>query len=140
MTGSSMMAAGSIDDELIAPVKAIIAAWDARDWDAATALFVEDGMIQSMMQPPIVGRTAIRAILETLRHPHKVTLNVQHIGVIDGLVFVERVDEFSSPGYEAAVPAVGIFEVENGLIKEWREYYDRQQLIEAMGPDRDYEG
>jgi limonene-1,2-epoxide hydrolase len=33
------------------------------------------------------------------------------------------------------MPAVGIFEFEDGFIKVWREYYDLATLQERMDPD-----
>jgi limonene-1,2-epoxide hydrolase len=31
------------------------------------------------------------------------------------------------------VPVVGILDVRNGKVQEWREYYDRASLMSAMG-------
>ena len=49
------------------------------------------------------------------------------------MVFIERVDDFVYRGKHGAVPVVGVVEVEKGRVQAWREYYDRAQLLEAMG-------
>jgi limonene-1,2-epoxide hydrolase len=43
------------------------------------------------------------------------------------------VDDFVYHGNHGEVPVVGVVEVENGHVKAWREYYDRAQLLKAMG-------
>jgi limonene-1,2-epoxide hydrolase len=55
------------------------------------------------------------------------------MGVIDGLVFVERVDRFVYDGKPGAVPVVGVLDVKDGKVQVWREYYDRAQLLKEMG-------
>lgn len=118
----------------IAVVEQMFAAWHERDWERAYALFHEDGVLHSMMMEPIVGRAAIRARLEPLLAGiERIDLEVRRIGVVDGAVVVERVDDFVFRGHAGRVPVVGVLEVEDGLIKVWREYYDHAQLRAAMG-------
>ena len=57
----------------------------------------------------------------------------------DGVVFIERVDDFVYRGHHGAVPVVGVVEVEQGRVKAWREYYDRGQMLEAMGLKEDFD-
>lgn len=122
------------DKEKLAAVEGMIQAWNARDWERVYALFAPDGVLHSMMLPPIVGREAIKKRLGALATDiSRIELKVRHLGVINGVVFVERVDDFVYRGKHGAVPVVGVIEVENGLVKAWREYYDRAQLLEAMG-------
>jgi limonene-1,2-epoxide hydrolase len=112
----------------------MIDAWNQRNWQQVYELFAEDGVLQSMMLPPTVGREAIQQRIGALaKGIDSIELRVQHIGVIDGVVFIERVDDFVYHGKHGAVPVVGVVEVEKGRVKAWREYYDRAQLLEAMG-------
>jgi limonene-1,2-epoxide hydrolase len=122
------------DAQKLATVRQMIDAWNQRNWQQVFALFAEDGVLQSMMLPPTVGREAIQQRIGALAGGiDSIELRVQHIGVIDGVVFVERVDDFVYRGKHGAVPVVGVVEVENGRVQAWREYYDRAQLLEAMG-------
>jgi limonene-1,2-epoxide hydrolase len=122
------------DAQKLATVRQMIDAWNQRNWQQVFDLFAADGALQSMMLPPTVGRPAIQQRIGALaKGIETIELRVQHIGVIDGVVFIERVDDFVYHGKHGAVPVVGVVEVENGRIKAWREYYDRAQLLEAMG-------
>ncbi|WP_417482418.1 nuclear transport factor 2 family protein [Maricaulis sp.] len=127
-------------DPRVAVVMDMVDAWNTRDWDRINSLFAEDGSLHSMMVEPVVGREAIGerighlgAGLETI------TLNIRHVGLVDNVVFLERTDEFVYNGHAGSVPVVGVIEVEDGLITEWREYYDRAELLEALGLTTDFD-
>lgn len=49
------------------------------------------------------------------------------------LVFVERVDEMDFNGKDTRLPAVGVFEMENGKIKMWRDYFDLKMFEKQIG-------
>jgi limonene-1,2-epoxide hydrolase len=122
------------DAEKLAVVREMLAAWKALDWEKVYSLFAEDGVLHSMMHEPVVGRAAIRERLGRLTPGiSRIDLRVRTIGVIDGRVIVERVDDFVYKGHAGAVPVVGVLEVEGGRIKLWREYYDFAQLRREMG-------
>lgn len=123
----------------IAVVKEMIAAWEARDAEAITNMFTEDGVLHSMMIEPIVGRDAIRPRMEFLvDNATYMHLNVRNWAVTGNTVFIERQDEFTFKGHEGKVPVVGVLVVEGDKIAEWREYYDRAELLEAMGVEGDF--
>ncbi|GGE41641.1 hypothetical protein GCM10011367_15370 [Marinicauda pacifica] len=134
-------AAPETQDPRTAVVLDMVDAWNTRDWERVVNLFAEDGSLHSMMVDPIVGREAIGARIGHMADGiEEITLNVRHIGVIDDVVFIERVDEFVYHGHPGSVPVVGVIEVnEEGLIDEWREYYDRAELLEAMGVETDFD-
>jgi limonene-1,2-epoxide hydrolase len=113
----------------------MIAAWKAADWRKAADLFAEDGVLHSMMIDPVVGRPAIYDRISALGKgaPGGVILDVAHIGVIDGLVFIERTDRFVYNGHAGSTPVVGVLDIRNGKVREWREYYDRASLLREMG-------
>jgi limonene-1,2-epoxide hydrolase len=114
--------------------KRMIKAWQALDWAQVYDLFAEDGVLHSMMDEPVKGRAAIKERLGKLAPGiERIELQVQRIGVIDGRVFIERVDDFVYKGHHGRVPVVGVMEIENGRITAWREYYDRAQLLREMG-------
>ena len=131
---SAQAATPDTDAQKLATVRQMIDAWNQRNWQQVYDLFAEDGSLQSMMLPPTVGREAIQQRIGALaKGIDSIELRVQHIGVIDGVVVVERVDAFVYRGKHGECPVVGVVEVENGHVKAWREYYDRAQLLEAMG-------
>jgi limonene-1,2-epoxide hydrolase len=134
-------ACADTDAQKLATVRQMIEAWNARNWQQVYDLFAQDGVLQSMMLPtPTVGREAISKRIGALAADlSQIELRVRHIGVVDGVVFIERVDDFTYRGHHGAVPVVGVVEVEQGHVKVWREYYDRAQMLEAMGLKQDFD-
>ena len=45
----------------------------------------------------------------------------------------ERVDVFSLPGKTFELPVMGAFEVSDGKINAWRDYFDINQFTSRMG-------
>src|SRR6185436_15861399 len=127
LTVAALPAAADTDAQKLATVRQMIEAWNTRNWQQVYELFAADGVLQSMMlSEPTVGREEIE-------------LRIRHLGVADGVVFIERVDDFVYRGHHGAVPVVGVVEVEQGRVKAWREYYDRGQMLEAMGLKEDFD-
>lgn len=141
LAGAAVPAQADTDAEKLATVQQMIEAWNTRNWDKVYDLFAEDGALQSMMlEEATVGRPAIKERIGALAADiSKIELKVRHIGVVDGVVFVERVDDFVYRGHHGAVPVVGVVEVDKGRVKVWREYYDRAQMIRAMGLQEDFD-
>jgi limonene-1,2-epoxide hydrolase len=128
-------AAQDTDAKKLAVVQEMMQAWKNSDWRKVGDLFAEDGVLWSMMVEPVQGREAIYKRIAALGEGVEggVTLDVTHMGIIDGLVFMERTDRFIYKGKAGSVPVVGILDVRNGKVQEWREYYDRASLMSAMG-------
>jgi limonene-1,2-epoxide hydrolase len=127
--------AADTDASRLAVAREMIAAWKAADWRKVGDLFAEDGVLRSMMIEPVAGRAAIYERIAALGKgaPDGVVLDVAHMGVIDGLVFLERTDRFVYNGRPGAVPVVGVLDIRDGKVREWREYYDRASLLRALG-------
>jgi limonene-1,2-epoxide hydrolase len=51
-----------------------------------------------------------------------------------GTVLNERKDRFEIHGRWVTLPVAGIFEIRDGLITLWRDYFDKATLLEAMTP------
>jgi len=127
------------DEEKIAVVNEMIEAWNTKDWDKVVALFAEDGSLHSMMVEPVVGHEALAARIGHIGAGiEQIELKPRNMGVVGDVVFLERVDEFVYH-HAGSVPVVGVIEIEDGKITEWREYYDRAELLEAMGIEEDFD-
>ncbi len=127
--------AADTDQAKLAVAREMIAAWKAADWRKVGDLFAEKGVLRSMMIEPVTGREAIYQRIAALGKgaPDGVVLDVAHMGVIDGLVFIERTDRFVYNGKPGSVPVVGVLDIRDGKVQEWREYYDRAELLRALG-------
>ena len=141
LTAVAPSASADTDAQKLATVQKMIDAWNTRNWQQVYELFAADGVLESMMLPtPTVGREAISERIGALaKDISRIELRIRHMGVADGVVFIERVDDFVYRGKHGAVPVVGVVEVEQGRVKAWREYYDREQMIEAMGLKEDFD-
>lgn len=128
------------DEQKIAAGREMAAAWAELDWRKVADMFAPDGVLHSMMVEPIVGREAVFKRVSGLGDGlESITLNIRHMGVIDGVLYMERTDEFVIRGRAGSAPVVGVLEFEGPLIKVWREYYDRAHLLKAMGLVEDFD-
>lgn len=134
------MSATLSDDEKIAKGREMAEAWKRMDWRKVADMFTADGVLHSMMVDPIVGREAVFKRVSGLGDGlESITLNISHMGVIDGVLYMERTDEFVIRGRPGSAPVVGVLEFDGPLIKVWREYYDRAHLLKAMGLVEDFD-
>ncbi len=51
-----------------------------------------------------------------------------------GVVLNERDDRVEIHGRWSTLPVAGVFEIQNGKITLWRDYFDRQTIIDLMTP------
>ena len=127
------------DTEKLDLAREMFAAWDTLDWDQVVDLFADDGVLHSVMQEPVVGRAAIAERMAILgAKSERLTLHIKALGIIDGRVFAERVDDFDYDGHHGEVPVVGILRMDDGKVTEWLEYYDRPTLLAGMGITDDF--
>lgn len=116
------MASGTLDT-----VARMIAGWEALDADAVAACFTEDGTWHNMPYPPINGRANVRdAVARFVAGMSSAKFHIHHQGEISpGVVVNERSDIFQTKAGKALdFPVMGVFEIEDGLIKVWRDYFD----------------
>ena len=121
----------------IETVRNLIDACNRKDVDGALALFAEHAVYHNMPIAPVTGRTAIREVLAPfLNMASEVDWVVHHWAEgADGIVMTERTDRFLIHGQRLELPVVGVFEVRNGKICAWRDYFDMAPLTPFMaGP------
>lgn len=112
----------------------MVNAWNAVDADQIADLFAEDGVYQSMMDKPTVGRETIRSKFSALlKGVTMLELQLRNVAVSGDVVFLERIDVFTNNGKDGAVPVVAVLEIRDGKVAIWREYFDRAELLHEMG-------
>ncbi len=123
------------DAERLAVADDMINAWNTMEWDRAFDLFADDGVLHSVMIEPVVGKQAIRdRLLPLVQNLDRIELQIRNKGIVNDVVMFERVDDFVYKGRHSRVPVVGVMEISNGKINEWREYYDKASLAAALSP------
>lgn len=114
-------------------VRRFCEAWSDLDVDTLMTFFTDDAVYHNMPIAPVTGRDAIRATIEGFAG------GAEHIefrilaAVSDGpLVFTERVDVFTMPGVTVELPVAGVFELKDGRIAAWRDYFDLNQFMSQL--------
>jgi limonene-1,2-epoxide hydrolase len=102
------------------------------DYDAALKLVSDDcAYINAPPIPPVNGPAGIRAVLEpffapTLENEFKI-LREAAAGQI---VFMERLDRHRLADKWVELPVTGVFEVQDGRITYWRDYFDAPTIMD----------
>lgn len=113
-------------------VRAFVAAWNANDIDSVVGYLHPEVRYHNVPLEPIFGREPVRHYLRSIGTFDWVDWQLLAIAESGNQVLTERVDRFSLRGHEVSLPLMGIFEVEQGLIRGWRDYFDlagyRRQL------------
>lgn len=108
-----------------AVVHEFIQAIASKHFREAAALLSKDALFINGTIGVAHGREEIIAALEPiLSTMDEIEWRMNHQGAEKGIVFTERTDRFRRGERWAEIPAVGVFEVADGLITHWREYYD----------------
>jgi limonene-1,2-epoxide hydrolase len=124
------------DAEKLRVANEMVQAWNELDWDRVFELFAEDGVLHSMMREPIVGRETIREHLgPIISGLERIELQIVNMGIVNDVVMIERVDDFGYRGKHSRLPTVGVLVIADGKVQEWRDYYDRTTLVEALSGD-----
>ncbi|OBH53337.1 terpene synthase [Mycobacterium colombiense] len=110
------------------------------DIDAMTALMAEDFVWQLHvpLSPIVRGRDAARAELEKHNSLSTGMIEGSEIRTIvsDGdTVIVERVDVNAMNGVAVTFHVTALFEVRDGAITHWREYWDTTHIAQQLGID-----
>jgi limonene-1,2-epoxide hydrolase len=119
---------GAANDQL---VREFIAAWEQRDSDFIIGCLTEDAVYHAMPLEPIVGKEAIAAWVRKFEAIPPGSLEVHHQVATADLVMNERTDRILMNGHPVTLPIVGIFEIHDGRIRAWREYFDLTPAKEA---------
>jgi limonene-1,2-epoxide hydrolase len=106
-------------------VRDFCAAWTRRDIPELLGYFADDAVYHNMPLAPATGKDAIREILNLFVPPATtIVFDMLHVASAGSVVFTERVDRFVIAGKEIALPVAGVFEVRDGKIAAWRDYFD----------------
>ena len=100
-------------------------AWSNRNVDELVGYFSEDAVYHNMPMPPIVGKLAIQAILSQIIAPTSaIDWEILNVAEKGDVVFTERVDRFEMGSRKVELPVAGVFEIVDGKISAWRDYFD----------------
>lgn len=109
-------------------------AWRTKDIEHLLTYFHPDAVYHNMPLPPLQGLDQIRSTLATFLSPaEEVDFEILHLASSGNVVFTERVDRFSFADTKVELPVAGVFEIEDGKIRAWRDYFDMQTWLRQTG-------
>lgn len=122
-------------------VQEFCAVWPSMDLDRVMGFFADDAVYTNIpIDPPNEGTEAIRKTIEGFFGMAKKIEFVVHHATENaaGVVMTERTDRFliaKEDGSEkwAEAPVMGVFEIRDGKITAWRDYFDMGMFMSAMG-------
>jgi limonene-1,2-epoxide hydrolase len=114
-------------------IRAFIAAWSRLDATELAGYFAEDGCYYNMPTQPVRGRDNVESFIGQFLATWTATdweiLNIMAAGDV---VIAERLDKTKTSQGDVDLPCTGVFEMADGKIKEWRDYFDLNTFMGAM--------
>ena len=106
-------------------VREFCAAWSRRNVDELLAYFTADAVYHNIPVTPVTGHDGIRELLNMFA-PTAEAAEFEILNLVSrgNLVFTERVDRFTMNGRTVALPVAGVFDIRDGKIAAWRDYFD----------------
>ncbi len=99
------------------------------DLDAIVACFADDAIYDNVPMAAVQGTDAIRKTLEGfMGAASEVQWDIVNIVADGGVVLTERVDKFKVNDQWIELRVMGAFEVADGKITAWRDYFDMNQF------------
>ena len=126
-------------------VRRFCAAWGNNMATAAlAAFFTDDAVYHNVPFAPVIGKEAIEKNIASFIRPGKaaapgvvpvesIDFRIINIAANGPVVMTERVDVFKLPNKSFELPVMGAFEVRDGKIKAWRDYFDVNQFTSRVG-------
>ena len=110
-------------------------AWSRLDLDEIVGFLSDDAVYHNIPVDPVVGPEGIRGIFAMFTTGvDSIEFQVKNIAANGNVVLTERVDVFVLPHVTVELPVMGTFEVRDGKIAAWRDYFDLNQYMSQLTP------
>ena len=120
-----------MDNEAI--IREFIDAWSRLDADELCSYFSEDGVYHNMPTGPVEGRENVKKMIAGFISSWTETQwEVRNLVCAGDVVVAERLDRTKAGDKSVSLPCTGVFEMENGKIKVWRDYFDLGSYLKSM--------
>jgi limonene-1,2-epoxide hydrolase len=107
--------------------------WAKGDLDSLMEFFTDDAVYHNIPVAPVTGKDAIReTIAGFTAGVDSVEFRMRNIVADGNVVLTERVDAFVTPAVTIELPVMGTFEVVDGKIAAWRDYFDLNQFMSQL--------
>ncbi len=120
-----------MDNEKI--IREFIEAWSRLDATELASYFAEDGVYHNMPTGPVGGRENVEQMIAGFIAAWTETeWDVLNLVSSGDVVIAERLDRTKAGDKGVDLPCTGVFEMENGKIKVWRDYFDLGTYARGM--------
>ncbi len=111
-------------------VGAFMTAMTTLDYDTALRFVSDDVEYENMPLGKVIGHAGIRGVLEPFFAPTiENEFRILRMAVSGQVVFLERLDRHLLKTGWVELPVCGVFEVTDGLISLWRDYFDAPTIV-----------
>jgi limonene-1,2-epoxide hydrolase len=102
--------------------------------DTIVAYFTDDAVYHNIPVDQVVGPEAIKATFAMFTTGvERIEFRILNIAANGDTVLTERLDVFVMPDKTIELPVMGTFEVRDGKIAAWRDYFDMQTWLKQTG-------
>jgi limonene-1,2-epoxide hydrolase len=106
-------------------VEQFCTAFATKDVDTIASLLADDVVYHNVGMAPAEGKEASLAMIQGfLDMAEKMQFEIHRIAAAGDTVLTERTDTFTINGAPAPIPVMGTFDLRDGLIVAWRDYFD----------------
>ena len=114
-------------------VRRFCESWSTLDVDTIMAGLTDDAVWHNIPMDPVTGADAIRgAVAPLLGGSSRIEFRMDHIAAAGDVVLTERVDIFDMQGRTVELPVMGTFEVRDGKVARWRDYFDMAMFMKMV--------
>ena len=105
------------------------------DANELVAFFTPDGVYHNMMSRPVAGHDALRTFIGGfIRNWSATNWDIVTIVAQGDVVIAERLDRTTVGERKVDLPCCGVFEISDGKIRVWRDYFDLATYTRALAP------
>ncbi|MBS0385397.1 MAG: nuclear transport factor 2 family protein [Proteobacteria bacterium] len=114
-------------------IRDFIAAWSRLDVEELVSFFACDGVYHNMPIAPVAGHESLRRFIQAfLKDWSETSWDIRTILASGDLVMVERLDRTRVGDKAVDLPCCGVFELKDGKITAWRDYFDMATYTRAL--------
>ncbi len=100
-------------------------AWSRKNVDEVLGYLSDDCFYHNIPMEPCVGKEAIKKFLAPfVNQSETIEFEIKHTTSAGNVVMNERVDRFVMGPKKVELPVAGVFEIRDGKIAAWRDYFD----------------
>lgn len=114
-------------------IREFVHAWSNLDAAELASYFTEEGIYHNIPSTAVQGRDNIQQFIAGFIRPWESTeWEILNLLAEGNIVMVERLDKTIVKGSPINLPCFGYFELENGKIRIWRDYFDLSTYTTAI--------